>query len=105
MILEKLVEILPDMDFCGVDENVFKFYGTYEEDFSYTFTISTLAKGKYLVVINLYTNTRFPVREFRVRVDNLESILEEVMREQVDKSLGYVCSDGSIVTWVDESYD
>lgn len=31
--------------------------------------------------------------------------LEEVMREQVDKSLGYVCSDGSIVTWVDESYD
>lgn len=74
MILEKLVEILPDMDFCGVDENVFKFYGTYEEDFSYTFTISTLAKGKYLVVINLYTNTRFPVREFRVRVDNLESI-------------------------------
>ena len=62
------------MDFCGVDENVFKFYGTYEEDFSYTFTISTLAKGKYLVVINLYTNTRFPVREFRVRVDNLESI-------------------------------
>lgn len=28
--------------------------------------------------------------------------LEEVMREQVDKSLGYVCSDGSIVTWVDE---
>ena len=55
MILEKLVEILPDMDFCGVDENVFKFYGTYEEDFSYTFTISTLAKGKYLVVINLYS--------------------------------------------------
>ena len=31
--------------------------------------------------------------------------LEEVMREQVDKSLGYVCSDGSIVTWVDETYD
>lgn len=31
--------------------------------------------------------------------------LEEVMREQVDKSLGYVCSDGSIVTWIDESYD
>lgn len=28
--------------------------------------------------------------------------LEEAMREQVDKSLGYVCSDGSIVTWVDE---
>ena len=31
--------------------------------------------------------------------------LEEVMREQVDKNLGHVCSDGSIVTWVDESYD
>lgn len=31
--------------------------------------------------------------------------LEEVMEEQVDKNLGYVCSDGSIVTWVDESYD
>lgn len=28
--------------------------------------------------------------------------LEEVMREQVDKNLGHVCSDGSIVTWVDE---
>lgn len=28
--------------------------------------------------------------------------LEEVMREQVDKSLGYVCSDGSIITWVEE---
>lgn len=28
--------------------------------------------------------------------------LEEAMREQVDKSLGYVCSDGSIITWVEE---
>lgn len=28
--------------------------------------------------------------------------LEEVMKDQVDKSLGRVCSDGSIVTWVDE---
>ncbi len=39
-------------------------------------------------------------------VDLLDvNYLEEVMREQVDKSLGYVCSDGSIVTWVDESND
>lgn len=28
--------------------------------------------------------------------------LEEAMVEQVDKSLGHVCSDGSIVTWVEE---
>lgn len=25
-----------------------------------------------------------------------------VSGEQVDKSLGYVCSDGSIITWVEE---
>jgi hypothetical protein len=31
--------------------------------------------------------------------------LEEVMREQVNKSFGHVCSDGSIVTWVEEIYD
>lgn len=31
--------------------------------------------------------------------------LEDVMREQVDKNLGHVCSDGSIVTWVEEVYD
>lgn len=51
-----------------------KFYGAYEEDFSYTFEISKLSKEKYLIVVDLYANTSFPVREFRVRVDNLDGI-------------------------------
>lgn len=74
MTVDTLIELLPDMDFCGVDENVFKFCGTYEEDFSYTFAISALGTKKYLVIVDLYTNTSFPVREFYVRVDTLESI-------------------------------
>lgn len=46
------------------------------KDFSYNFTISDLTKDKYLVKIELYTNTRFPVREFVKRVENFSEIAE-----------------------------
>ncbi len=35
-----------------------------------------LTKNKYLVKIELYTNTRFPVREFVKRVENFSEIAE-----------------------------
>lgn len=71
---KELVKALDNMSYDGGCEDGYTFVNGYEEDFSYSFTISELTKNKYLVKIELYTNTRFPVREFRVRVDNLESI-------------------------------
>lgn len=62
------------MSYDGGCEDGYTFVNGYEEDFSYSFTISESTKNKYLVKIELYTNTRFPVREFVKRVDTLESI-------------------------------
>ena len=64
------------MDFDGETEDGYIFIRDYEEDFSYTFTISESTKNKYLVKIELYTNTRFPVREFVKRVENFSEIAE-----------------------------
>ena len=64
------------MDFDGETEDGYIFIRDYEEDFSYTFTISELTKDKYLVKIELYTNTRFPVREFVKRAENFSEIAE-----------------------------
>ena len=44
--------------------------------FSYTFTISESTKEKYLIKVELYTNTRFPVREFIKRVEKFSEINE-----------------------------
>lgn len=71
---KKLVKALDNMSYDGGCEDGYTFVNGYEEDFSYSFTISESTKNKYLVKIELYTNTRFPVREFRIRVDNLDSI-------------------------------
>lgn len=69
-----LVKALDGMDFDGETEDGYIFIRDYEEDFSYTFTISELTKDKYLVKVELYTNTRFPVREFVKRVENFSEI-------------------------------
>ena len=68
---KELAKALEDMSFDGEYEDGYIFIGGYEEDFSYSFTISELTKDKYLVKIELYTNTRFPVREFVKRVEKL----------------------------------
>lgn len=71
-----LVKALDGMDFDGETEDGYIFVNGYEEDFSYSFTISESTKNKYLVKIELYTNTRFPVREFVKRVENFSEIAE-----------------------------
>lgn len=76
MEYKDLVKALDGMDFDGETEDGYTFIRDYEEDFSYTFTISELTKDKYLVKIELYTNTRFPVREFVKRVENFSEIAE-----------------------------
>ena len=62
-----LVKALEDMSFDGECEDGYIFVGGYEEDFNYI-------KDKYLVKVELYTNTRFPVREFVKRVENFSEI-------------------------------
>lgn len=74
MEYKDLVKALDGMDFDGETEDGYIFIRDYEEDFSYTFTISELTKDKYLVKVELYTNTRFPVREFVKRVENFSEI-------------------------------
>lgn len=64
------------MSYDGGFEDGYTFVDGYEEDFSYSFTISESTKNKYLVKIELYTNTRFPVREFVKRVENFSEIAE-----------------------------
>lgn len=64
------------------------FVNGYEEDFSYSFTISESTKNKYLVKIELYTNTRFPVREFVKRVENFSEIAELNVRNLQKKWIG-----------------
>lgn len=64
------------MSYDGGCEDGYTFVNGYEEDFSYSFTISESTKNKYLVKIELYTNTRFPVREFVKRVENFSEIAE-----------------------------
>lgn len=76
MEYKDLVKALDGMDFDGETEDGYIFIRDYEEDFSYTFTISESTKNKYLVKIELYTNTRFPVREFVKRVENFSEIAE-----------------------------
>lgn len=75
------------MDFDGETEDGYIFIRDYEEDFSYTFTISESTKNKYLVKIELYTNTRFPVREFVKRVENFSEIaeLDEILYKKCKK--------------------
>ena len=82
-----LVKALDGMDFDGETEDGYIFIRDYEEDFSYTFTISELTKDKYLVKIKLYTNTRFPVREFVKRVENFSEIakLDETLYNKCKK--------------------
>jgi hypothetical protein len=58
---KELVKALDNMSYDGGCEDGYTFVNGYEEDFSYSFTISELTKDKYLVKIELYTNTRFPV--------------------------------------------
>ena len=74
MNYKELVKKLEGMDFDGETEDGYSFIRDYEEDFRYTFIISELTKDKYLVKIELYTNTRFPVRKFVKRVENLSEI-------------------------------
>lgn len=77
---KELVKALDKMSYDGGFEDGYEdgyvFVNGYEEDFSYSFAISELTKGKYLVKIELYTNTRFPVREFVKRVENFSEIAE-----------------------------
>lgn len=73
---KKLVKALDNMSYDGGCEDGYTFVNGYEEDFSYSFTISESTKNKYLVKIELYTNTRFPVREFVKRVENFSEIAE-----------------------------
>lgn len=76
MEYKDLVKALDGMDFDGETEDGYIFIRDYEEDFSYTFTISESTKEKYLVKIELYTNTCFPVREFIKRVEKFSEINE-----------------------------
>ena len=73
---KELVKALDKMSYDGGFEDGYTFVNGYEEDFSYSFAISELTKDKYLVKIELYTNTRFPVREFVKRVENFSEIAE-----------------------------
>lgn len=73
---KELVKALDKMSYDGGCEDGYTFVNGYEEDFSYSFTISESTKNKYLVKIKLYTNTRFPVREFVERVENFSEIAE-----------------------------
>ena len=72
-MLDELMNTIPNMEYSGEDENGFEFYGTYEDDFSFEFHISKTGRG-FKVLIYLYTNTRFPVREFRVNVNDIDGI-------------------------------
>lgn len=84
---KELVKALEDMSFDGECEDGYIFVGGYEEDFNYIFKISELTKDKYLVKIELYTNTRFPVREFVKRVENFSEIakLHETLYKKCKK--------------------
>lgn len=88
---KELVKALDNMSYDGGFEDGYEdgyvFVNGYEEDFSYNFKISELTKGKYLVKIALYTNTRFPVREFVKRVENFSEIakLDETLYSKCKK--------------------
>lgn len=72
---KELVKALEDMSFDGECEDGYIFVGGYEEDFNYIFKISELTKDKYLVKIELYTNTRFPVGDYvRTIVSNYAKV-------------------------------
>lgn len=84
---KELVKALDNMSYDGGCEDGYTFVNGYEEDFSYSFTISESTKNKYLVKIELYTNTRFPVREFVKRVENFSEIaeLDEILYKKCKK--------------------
>lgn len=84
---KELVKALDNMSYDGGCEDGYTFVNGYEEDFSYSFTISESTKNKYLVKIELYTNTRFPVREFVKRVENFSEIakLDETLYNKCKK--------------------
>lgn len=87
MEYKDLVKALDGMDFDGETEDGYIFIRDCEEDFSYTFTISESTKEKYLVKVELYTNTHFPVREFVKRVENFSEIakLDETLYNKCKK--------------------
>lgn len=84
---KELVKALDNMSYDGGFEDGYVFVNGYEEDFNYNFKISELTKNTYLVKIELYTNTRFPVREFVKRVENFSEIaeLDEILYKKCKK--------------------